>query len=122
FAADDPATDVSYTLSARRAADYFFQVPPGRKPWIAAVQADGRGLVHTSTAELGGRKLFCWGAGAGGRHWQEWLCGPDFRYLEIQAGLATTQLEHLRLEGSAEISWAEAYAPIEGAPGAVDAS
>jgi hypothetical protein len=122
FAADDPATDVSYPLSARRAADYFFQVPPGRKPWIAAVQADGRGLVHTSTAELRGRKLFCWGAAAGGRHWQEWLCGPDFRYLEIQAGLATTQLEHLRLEGNAEISWAEAYAPIEAPPAAVHAS
>src|SRR4029453_18748192 len=122
FAADHPATDVSYPLSAQRAADYFFQVPPVRRPWIAAVQADGRGLVQTSTAELRGRKLFCWGTAAGGRHWQEWLCGPDSRYLEIQAGLATTQLEHLRLAGSAEISWAEAYAPIEVAPGAVDAS
>ena len=122
FAADDPTTDVSYPLSAQRAADYFFQVPPGRRPWIAAVQADGRGLVQTSTAELRGRKLFCWGTAAGGRHWQEWLCGPDSRYLEIQAGLATTQLEHLRLEGNAEISWAEAYAPIEAAPGAINKS
>jgi Domain of unknown function (DUF5107) len=119
FTADDPATDVSYPLPAQRAADYFFQMPLGRRPWIAAVQADGRGLVQTSTAELRGRKLFCWGTAAGGRHWQEWLCGPDSRYMEIQAGLATTQLEHLRLEGSAEISWAEAYAPIEAAPGAV---
>jgi hypothetical protein len=122
FAADDPATDVSYPLSARRAADYFFEVPPDRRPWIAAVQADGRGLVQTSTAELRGRKLFCWGTAAGGRHWQEWLCGPDSRYLEIQAGLATTQLEHLRLEANAEISWAEGYAPIEAAPGVVHAS
>ena len=116
FAADDPATDVSYPLPAQRAADYFFQVLPESRPWIAAVQADGRGLVQTSTAQLTGRKLFCWGTAAGGRHWQEWLCGPGFRYLEIQAGLATTQLEHLRLEGSAEISWAEAFAPIEVAP------
>ena len=120
--ADDPATDVSYPLSAQRAADYFFQVPSERRPWIAAVQADGRGLVQTSTAQLRGRKLFCWGTAAGGRHWQEWLCGPRSRYLEIQAGLATTQLEHLRLEGSAEISWAEAYAPIEAAPRAVHGS
>jgi Domain of unknown function (DUF5107) len=122
FTADDPTTDVSYPLSAQRAADYFFQVRSGRRPWIAAVQADGRGLVQTSTAELRGRKLFCWGTAAGGRHWQEWLCGPDSRYLEIQAGLATTQLEHQRLEGNAEISWAEAYAPIEAAPGAVHES
>ena len=120
--ADDPVTDVSYPLPAQRAADYFFQVPPERRPWIAAVQADGRGLIQTSTAQLRGRKLFCWGTAAGGRHWQEWLCGPRSRYLEIQAGLVTTQLEHLRLEGSAEISWAEAYAPINAAPGAVHGS
>jgi hypothetical protein len=120
--ADDPATDVSYPLAQQRAADYFFQVPAGRRPWIAAVQADGRGLIQTSTAQLRGRKLFCWGMAAGGQHWQEWLCGPGSRYLEIQAGLATTQLEHLRLEGSAEISWAEAYAPIEAAPAAVHGS
>jgi hypothetical protein len=120
--ADDPGTDVSYPLPAQRAADYFFQVPPERRPWIAAVQANGRGLVQTSTARLRGRKLFCWGTAVGGRHWQEWLCGPGSRYLEIQAGLATTQLEHLRLEGTAEISWAEAYVPIEADPGAVHGS
>ena len=120
--ADDSAIDVSYPLPAQRAADYFFQVPSERRPWIAAVQVDGRGLVQASTAQLRGRKLFLWGTAAGGRHWQEWLCGPASRYLEIQAGLATTQLEHLRLEGSAEISWAEAYAPIEAAPRAVHGS
>jgi hypothetical protein len=119
FAGDDSASDVSYPLSAQRAADYFFQLPPLRQPWIAAVQADGRGLVQTSTVGLRGRKLFCWGTAAGGQHWQEWLCGPGSRYLEIQAGLATTQLEHVRLEGHAEISWAEAYAPIEAASAAV---
>ena len=122
FAAEDPATDVSYALAAQRAADYFFQVPSEQRPWIAAVQADGRGLMQTSTAQLRGRKLFCWGTAAGGRHWQEWLCGPGSRYLEIQAGLATTQLEHLRLEGSAEISWVEAYAPIEAPRGVVHGS
>ena len=43
-------------------------------------------------------------------------------YLEIQAGLATTQLEHLRLDPDAEISWVEAYAPIEADPGVVHAA
>ena len=86
------------------------------------MQADGRGLVQTSTAQLRGRKLFCWGTASGGRHWQDWLCGPGSRYLEIQAGLATTQLEHQRLEGNAEISWAEAYLPIEAAQGSVHGS
>ncbi len=119
---DDQATDVSYPLPAQRAADYFFQVPPTRRPWIAAAQADGRGLLQTSTAALCGRKLFCWGTAAGGRRWQEWLCGPGSRYLEIQAGLATTQLEHLRLAANAEISWVEAYAPIGADPGIVHGS
>jgi tetratricopeptide (TPR) repeat protein len=119
---DDPTTDASYPLSARRAADYFFEVRPERRPWIAAVHADGSGLVHTSTAVLRGRKLFLWGTAAGGQHWQEWLCGPGSRYLEIQAGLATTQLEHLRLAGGAEISWAEVYAPFEAARGVVHGS
>jgi uncharacterized protein DUF5107 len=117
--ADDPATDVSYPRPALRAADYFFQVPATRRPWIAAVQADGRGVLQTSTAALRGRKLFCWGSAAGGRRWQEWLCGPGSRYLEIQAGLATTQLEHLRLAADAEISWVEAYAPITADPAVV---
>jgi Domain of unknown function (DUF5107) len=120
--ADDPATDVSYPIPAQPAADYFFQVSPELRPWIAAVQADGHGLIQTSTAQLRGRKLFLWGTAAGGRHWQEWLCGPESRYLEIQAGLATTQLEHLLLGASAEISWAEAYAPIEAPPVAVHGS
>jgi hypothetical protein len=120
--ADDPATDVSYPLAAPRAADYFFQVPSEQRPWIAALQADGRGLMQTSTAQLRGRKLFLWGTAAGGRRWQEWLCGPGSRYLEIQAGLATTQLEHLRLDARAEISWAEAYAPIQASPGTVHGS
>ena len=120
--ADDPATDVSYPLTAQRAADYFFQLAAERRPWIAAVQADGSGLVQTSTAQLHGRKLFLWGTAPGGRHWQEWLSGPGRRYLEIQAGLGTTQLEHLRLEGNTEISWAEAYAPIESAPRTVHRS
>jgi Domain of unknown function (DUF5107) len=114
--ADEPGTDVSYPLTASRAADYFFQLPSEQRPWIAAVQADGRGVMQTSTAQLRGRKLFLWGTADGGRHWQEWLCGPESRYLEIQAGLATTQLEHLRLDARAEISWAEAYVPVQASP------
>ena len=120
--ADDPATDVSYPLPAQRAADYFFQVPAGRRPWIAAVQADGRGSFRppplscaVASCSVGARPPAA-GTGRSG------CAGRGSRYLEIQAGLATTQLEHLRLEGGAEISWAEAYAPIEAAPGAVHGS
>ncbi|MEI5097627.1 DUF5107 domain-containing protein [Streptomyces sp. PmtG] len=95
------------------AADYFYDVPDGARRWIAALDADGHGLVQTSTAALRGRKLFRWGTGGGGRHWQEWLSGPGGgAYAEIQAGLARTQLEHARLEAESEISWLETYGPL----------
>jgi hypothetical protein len=113
---DEPGVDVSYPLMATTAADYFFQIPPTRRHWVAAVQADGTGVVQTATSALRGRKLFLWGTGPGGRRWQEWLSGPDRRYLEIQAGLATTQLEHLRLDGGGDLSWAEAYLPLAADP------
>ncbi|MGI8881291.1 MAG: DUF5107 domain-containing protein [Jatrophihabitans sp.] len=104
--------DASYPAQAPRAADYFFDIDAPQRPWIAALDADGYGLAHTSTATLRGRKLFCWGDTTGGRRWQEWLSGPGAAYLEIQAGLATTQLENLRLDAGAEVSWTEVYAPV----------
>jgi tetratricopeptide (TPR) repeat protein len=69
-------------------------------------------VVHTSTAGLPGRKLFVWGVGPGGDRWQERLSGPGRRYLEIQAGLATTQFEHLALAAGAQVSWTEAIGPV----------
>ncbi|WP_210584890.1 DUF5107 domain-containing protein [Streptomyces sp. GESEQ-35] len=105
--------DRTYPLNSTYAADYFYEVPDGRRRWIAALDADGQGLVQTSTDVLRGRKLFVWGAGRGGRRWQEWLTEPDTGgYCEIQAGLVRTQLEHVRLEAESEVSWLEAYGPL----------
>ncbi|GAA4080206.1 DUF5107 domain-containing protein [Nonomuraea soli] len=105
--------DRSYPARAGQAADYFFELEERRR-WIAALDGSGRGLVQTSTAVLRGRKLFLWGRGAGGRRWQEWLTEPGTGgYLEIQAGLARTQLEHVPLPGGEAFSWLEAYGPLE---------
>ncbi|MFB7676502.1 DUF5107 domain-containing protein [Kitasatospora purpeofusca] len=112
-------TDLTRTTLSRDAADYFFDIPDGRRRWIAALDADGRGLVQASTDRLRGRKLFLWGQGAGGRHWQDWLSGPDSAYLEIQAGLARTQLEHVPMPAGARWSWVEAYGLLEADPAAV---
>ncbi|MHC3468838.1 DUF5107 domain-containing protein [Streptomyces sp. 7R007] len=102
------------------AADYFYDLPDDRRRWIAALDADGHGLVQTSTDPLRGRKLFVWGRGPGGRRWQQWLTEPGTGgYCEIQAGLARTQLEHVRLEAESEVSWLEAYGPLS-APGDAD--
>ncbi|GAA2774733.1 DUF5107 domain-containing protein [Kitasatospora cinereorecta] len=106
-------TDRSRPAGVPYAADYFLDLPAGtERPWIAALADDGTGLVQFSTARLRGRKVFHWGGGTGGRRWQEWLSGPDARYLEIQAGLAATQLEHLPLPGRTTWSWTEAYGPL----------
>ncbi|MGW0413646.1 DUF5107 domain-containing protein [Streptomyces collinus] len=106
--------DRTYPLNSPHPADWFYEVPDGRRRWIAAAAADGRGLVQTSTDVLRGRKLFVWGHGPGGRRWQDWLTEPGTGgYCEIQAGLARTQLEHVRLEPESEVSWLEAYGPLD---------
>ncbi|MFI1761314.1 DUF5107 domain-containing protein [Streptomyces sp. NPDC020800] len=106
--------DRTHPLNSPYAADYFYEVPDGRRRWIAALDADGHGLVQTSTDVLRGRKLFVWGNGPGGRRWQQWLTEPGTGgYCEIQAGLARTQLEHVRLEPESEMSWLEAYGPLD---------
>lgn len=109
------ARDVTYPAERPRPGDYFFDCGASSRPWIAAVDADGRGLVHASTSELRGRKLFVWGRAPGGRHWQDFLSGghSDQEYCEIQAGLARTQLEHLPMPPGAQWSWVEAYGPID---------
>ncbi|MDI3407035.1 DUF5107 domain-containing protein [Streptomyces cavernicola] len=105
--------DRSYPRHGTHPADYFYEVPDGERRWIAALDGDGHGLVQTSTDLLRGRKLFLWGTGTGGRRWQDWLTEPGTGgYAEIQAGLARTQLEHVKLEAESDFSWLEAYGPL----------
>lgn len=103
--------DTSRPGTWRSAADYFFHVTSDT-PWIAAVDAEGHGLLHTSTPRMKGRKLFGWGTSPGGTHWQHWLSGPHSPYLEIQGGLARTQLQHLPLPGLTTWTWTETYSPL----------
>jgi len=111
--------DLTYPAGASSASDCFFAVEGDERRWVGALDASGRGLVQTSTDPLQGRKLFQWGSGAGGRHWQEWLSGPHSAYFEIQAGLARTQLEHLPMAARQSWSWVEAYGLLEADPEAV---
>ncbi|GGX90409.1 DUF5107 domain-containing protein [Streptomyces anandii] len=109
--------DRTYPLNSVHPADYFYEVPEGRRRWIAALDEHGHGLVQTSTDVLRGRKLFVWGSGPGGRRWQEWLTEPGTGgYCEIQAGLARTQLEHVPLAAGTEVAWLEAYGPLDAPP------
>jgi tetratricopeptide (TPR) repeat protein len=105
--------DYMYATRNARAADFFFHIPDDAWPWIAGLDGNGTGLVQVSTQRLKGRKLFVWGMGPGGRKWQEFLSIPGQSYLEIQAGLARTQLEHVPMPAKAEWEWLEAYGLLE---------
>jgi Domain of unknown function (DUF5107) len=106
-------SDATYPGRAADAAEYFFRLSNTTRPWIAAVNGDGSGVVQASTSRLLGRKVFRWGTGPGGRRWQEWLGDARRPYLEIQGGITETQMEHLRLPAGATWSWVEAYGPVQ---------
>ena len=112
-------TDHTYSTNIGHSADCFFDIPDGHRPWITALDGEGKGLVQTSTPRLKGRKVFLWGTGRGGEKWQRFLSPAGGDYIEIQAGLARTQMEHLPMPAGAEWTWLEAYALMEADPGVV---
>ncbi|MDR1957180.1 MAG: hypothetical protein LBQ30_10050, partial [Treponema sp.] len=67
---------------------------------------------EVSTAPLVYRKLFCWGTGRGGRRWQDFLSLPGERYLEVQAGLAPTQLHTADMDPGGVTDWVQAFTAL----------
>ncbi len=86
--------------------EYFFQNPPTlAAAFEAARYADGRLFAERSTANMPYRKMFCWGNHAGGRHWQRFLAGEGSGdYLEVQAGLARTQIHPSAIAANSVLS------------------
>ncbi len=111
--------DMTYSTRCPHAADFFSRIPDDRRHWVAALGGDGTGFFEASTQRLRGRKLFCWGMGSGGRQWQEFLAAPGHAYIEIQAGLARTQMETVPMPGRTEWSWTEAFGYVEADPALV---
>ena len=106
--------DISYPKNVKIAQDFFFYIPDCAPKWIAAVDEHGVGMMQCSTRNLLGRKLFVWGDSHGGDNWKNFLSdGTNNGYVEIQAGLARTQLEHIPLEEGCVYTWAEAYGALE---------
>ncbi|SEM87950.1 DUF5107 domain-containing protein [Paenibacillus sp. OV219] len=94
-----PNADVSYPMAFPYASEYFFQTPVSeRSPWEAVAYGDGRMFFERSTSVLRYRKMFCWGAHIGGRRWCDFLAKPgEGHYIEVQAGLAPTQLHGIEM-------------------------
>ncbi len=108
-------TDVSYPENIGRSLDFFYRIPDSEEKWIASVDASGYGLLQCSTAKPKGRKLFVWGQGDGGKNWNNYLSdGCNDGYIEIQAGLPATRLEHLPMADGETWSWVEAYGAFNG--------
>ncbi|MEG1011822.1 MAG: DUF5107 domain-containing protein [Ruthenibacterium sp.] len=104
--------DISHYNNIPHQVDYFFNIPPEAPKFIANVDADGYGLLHTSTARLQSRKLFSWGTNDASKRWQEFLCGSGKPYLEIQAGLGKTQYGCIPMAPHTTWDWVEAYSPL----------
>ncbi|MBQ7099455.1 MAG: DUF5107 domain-containing protein [Oscillospiraceae bacterium] len=106
--------DISYPKNVKIAQDFFFYIPDQDPKWIAAVDENGVGMLQCSTRNLLGRKLFVWGDSHGGDNWKNFLSdGTNDGYVEIQAGLARTQLEHIPLEAGSVYTWVEAYGALQ---------
>ncbi|MCX5758261.1 MAG: DUF5107 domain-containing protein, partial [Candidatus Hydrogenedentes bacterium] len=114
--------DATYAARVPFAQEMFSRIADGQRRWVTHLDAQGEGLFQTSTDRLRGRKFFCWGTNPGGRRWQEFLSQPGEAYLEIQAGLARTQLECLPMPARAEWTWLEAYGLLKTDPTPVHGS
>lgn len=114
--------DGTYALNSTFANEFFFQCDGAAMPWEAALDARGQGFIEASTHPLAYRKLFCWGSHPGGRHWQEFLSPrvspgeTGQAYLEIQTGLAPSQLHGLPMAANSTLDWTQAFGYLEADP------
>jgi tetratricopeptide (TPR) repeat protein len=106
--------DYSYPRNIHHADSIFFRAPNNNRPWAAAVDKHGRGLIYTSTQTLSGRKFWVWGNTRGGKHWMDYLSLPgQGDYIEIQGGLTPTQLQTRPLRAGQSLEWTECLCALD---------
>ncbi|MBU5450998.1 DUF5107 domain-containing protein [Acetivibrio sp. MSJd-27] len=105
--------DISYPQHLSMSQDFFYKIPQNERKWIASVDANGKGLLQYSSDRLIGRKTFLWGHGNGGKRWNSWLSNGEDKYIEIQAGLMHTQLEHFVMNKHSVLEWTECYMALD---------
>jgi len=108
--------DASYPALSNYSNEYFFQNDFCAIPWEAAVYEDGYAYGEVSTPPLTYRKMFCWGNGSGGRRWQDFLSLPGQEYLEVQAGIAPTQLHTADIAGRETVDFVQAFTAFRAEP------
>ncbi|MGE4585532.1 MAG: DUF5107 domain-containing protein [Sphaerochaeta sp.] len=109
-----PGLDASYPARFSASNEYFFTCERDPLPWECALSGDGSGFCEASTAPLSYRKMFCWGSHVGGKRWQRYLApDSDADYIELQSGLACTQLHGQILEAHSSVCWTQAFALVQ---------
>ncbi len=112
-----PEIDASYPQRFPYSEEYFFTCDGDPMPWETAIEADGQGFFEASTHPLSYRKMFCWGHGDGGRHWQRFLApGLGKEYVEIQSGLAASQLHGMFIEAGQSVAWTQVFGSLSTDP------
>jgi len=102
--------DASYPAKIDFSCEYFFQLQNEQMPWEAVAYEDGRMFFEVSTNVLSTRKMFCWGNHQGGSQWHKWLNSPsDARYVEIQGGIAPTQLHGATLPANSALQFTQCF-------------
>ncbi|MEF9853379.1 MAG: DUF5107 domain-containing protein [Hydrogenoanaerobacterium sp.] len=103
--------DASYPKNLPYSNEYFFQNPASLKnTWEAAFYDDGTAFWERSTQQLRYRKMFCWGNHTGGKHWKRFLSDDENGdYIEIQAGLAPTQVHGATIGGGKVVSFTQVF-------------
>ncbi len=120
----DPARpEGSYPHNWAGATSVFFRKPDATRLYVAALDAEGVGLVQTATAAMRGRKFFYFGTAPGGQHWMNYLSQPGSGdYIEIQSGITPTQNQRFELPPLSELHWTEAFAALRVDPARAHAS
>lgn len=114
---DGEGFDGTYPVNFEYVKDHFYNIPEDKRRYECLIYPDGYGFCHVSTKRLRGRKLFVWGQSQGGRHWNRKLLGPGLdAYIEVQAGLARSQLECLPMPPKTAWEWLEGYGSINVEP------
>ncbi|MEG0756329.1 MAG: DUF5107 domain-containing protein, partial [Oscillospiraceae bacterium] len=110
-----PGVDMTYPQNSEYTNEYYFQNDSEvSAPWEAAAYEDGFAFMERSTQPLKTRKMFCWGNHSGGRNWMDHLAEPGRGdYVEIQAGLAPTQVHGDMLGAGEKLSFTQAFGSTE---------
>ena len=106
--------DASYPVNFPNSNEYFFQTAKEEKaPWEAVVYPDHWMFFERSSKLLRYRKMFCWGSHKGGQRWKDYLSEEGKGdYIEIQGGLAPTQLHGSILEANSTLEFVQCFGGV----------